>query len=128
MTKLAEYSYEFGPFRIDAVKRLLLRDGELVSLTPKCFEMLLALVESGGEVIGKNKLIERVWPDSFVEEGNLTYNISMLRKALGERASEHQYIVTVPGRGYRLARCAILWFWSKGRDGKRTQLPGRRRD
>jgi DNA-binding winged helix-turn-helix (wHTH) protein/Flp pilus assembly protein TadD/TolB-like protein len=78
-----------------------MRDDEVVPLTPKCFEILLALVERGGEVVGKEDLMNRVWPDSFVEEGNLTYNISMLRKALGERAGEHQYIVTVPGRGYR---------------------------
>ena len=101
MTTQAHCIYEFGIFRLNAAKRLLLRDGEVVPLTPKCFDILLAFVESSGEVVGKDKLVERVWPDSFVEEGNLTYNISMLRKALGERAGEHQYIVTVPGRGYQ---------------------------
>jgi TolB-like protein/DNA-binding winged helix-turn-helix (wHTH) protein/Tfp pilus assembly protein PilF len=80
---------------------LLLRGGETVPLTPKCFEILNALVESGGEVVSKESLIERVWPDSFVEEGNLTYNISMLRKALGERAGDNGYIQTVPCQGYR---------------------------
>jgi DNA-binding winged helix-turn-helix (wHTH) protein len=92
---------EFGPYRMDAAKRLLLRDGEAVSLTPKCFEILLALVENSGQVVDKEGLMHRVWPDSFVEEGNLTYNISVLRKALGEKANEHRYIVTVPGRGYQ---------------------------
>jgi DNA-binding winged helix-turn-helix (wHTH) protein len=101
MTLQGQSVYEFGPYRIDAAKRLLLRDGETVPLTPKCFDILLALVETSGEVIGKDVLMNRVWPDSFVEEGNLTYNISMLRKALGERAKEHLYIVTVPGRGYQ---------------------------
>lgn len=101
MTRTSQHFYEFGPFRIDPIKRLLLRDGEVAPLTPKCFDILLALVESRGELIGKDDLLKRVWPDSFVEEGNLTYNVSILRKALGERAGEHQYIVTVPGRGYR---------------------------
>ena len=101
MAQQAQQLYEFGPFRLDAAKRLLWRDGEGVRLTPKCFEILLALVENSGEVIEKERLIERVWPDSFVEEGNLPYSISLLRKALSERTGEHQYIVTVPGRGYR---------------------------
>lgn len=78
-----------------------MREGETVHLTPKSFDILLALVESSGEVIEKEELMKRVWPDSFVEEGNVTYNVSVLRKALGERANEHQYIVTVPGRGYQ---------------------------
>ena len=101
VTKQAQCIYEFGIFRVDAAKRLLLRDGETVPLTPKSFDILLALVERAGEVVSKESLINRVWPDSFVEEGNLTYNISILRKALGERAGEHQYIATVPGRGYQ---------------------------
>ena len=101
MVQQPQHLYEFGRYRLDAAKRLLLRESEVVQLTPKCFEILLALVESSGEVISKDHLIERVWPDSFVEEGNLTYNISILRKALGEHAGEHQYIVTVPGRGYQ---------------------------
>lgn len=99
-TPTAQYFYEFGPFRIDPIKRLLLRDGQVAPLTPKCFDILLALVENSGKVIEKDDLMRRVWPDSFVEEGNLTYNVSMLRKALRERAGEHQYIATIPGRGY----------------------------
>ena len=83
------------------MKRLLLRNGEAVSITPKAFDLLLALVESDGEVVSKDDLMKRIWPDSFVEEGNLTYNVSVLRRALGERANEHQYIVTAPGIGYR---------------------------
>ena len=94
-------TYEFGPYRVDGAKRLLLRGDEVVPLTPKCFEILLVLLENSGEVVDKEGLMGRVWPDSFVEEGNLTYNISVLRKALGEKANEHRYIVTVPGRGYQ---------------------------
>lgn len=99
--------YQFGPFKIDAAKRVLLREGATVPLTPKCYEILLALVEGVGEVVSKDDLMKRVWPDSFVEDGNLTYNVSMLRKALGERAGEHQYIVTIPGRGYKFAGSVI---------------------
>ena len=101
MTRQLQVIHEFGPYRVDPSKRLLLREGEVVPLTPKCFEILLVLIENSGEVIDKEGLMNRVWPDSFVEEGNLTYNISVLRKALGERANEHLYIVTVPGRGYQ---------------------------
>src|SRR6266550_1826309 len=99
--KLAPQIYEFGPFRLHVAKRLLMRGSETAQLTPKCFDILVALVEASGEVVSKERLIERVWPESFVEEGNLTYHISILRKALGERAGEHQYIVTVPGQGYQ---------------------------
>ncbi|HEX8179687.1 MAG TPA: winged helix-turn-helix domain-containing protein [Pyrinomonadaceae bacterium] len=92
---------EFDDFRVDRVKRRLLRAGQPVALTTKVFDTLLALVESGGEVVEKEELMRRVWPDSFVEEGNLTQNVSVLRKALGERPGAHQYIVTVPRVGYR---------------------------
>ena len=101
MSKPTSHSYEFGPFRIDPFKRLLLRDGEVVPLTPKTFDTLLALVENNGRVIEKDELMKEVWADTIVEEGGLTRNISVLRKALGENPDEHQYIVTVPGRGYR---------------------------
>jgi len=92
--------YEFGSFRIDTVKRLLLRDGEPVVLKAKCFETLLVLVEARGQVLEKDELMRRIWPDTIVEESNLTGYISTLRKALGENSKEHRYIVTVPGRGY----------------------------
>jgi Tol biopolymer transport system component/DNA-binding winged helix-turn-helix (wHTH) protein len=93
--------YDFGPYRLDPAKRLLLKDGEQVQLTPKAFDILLALVEESGRLLEKDELIKRVWPDSFVEEGNLTVNISTLRKAFGESPNQHRYIVTVPGKGYR---------------------------
>jgi TolB-like protein/Flp pilus assembly protein TadD len=94
-------SYEFGPFRIDLVKRLLLRDGEFVALTPKAFETLVVFAENDGEVVLKEELIRSVWPDTVVEEGSLNRNVSTLRKVLGESPNDHKYIVTVPGRGYR---------------------------
>ena len=96
--------YEFDGFRVDPVRRRLLRGGELVSLTPKAFSILLALLENRGEVVDKEELIQRVWPDTFVTEANLTQNISSLRKALGERANDHRYVVTVPGPGVQLRR------------------------
>src|ERR1700685_2574532 len=95
--------YEFGPFRVDPDKETLVRGGELVPLTPKTFQILLVLVRHNREVVTKDDLMRTVWPDTFVEEANLSRNIFMLRKALGETAQDHRYIVTVPGRGYRLA-------------------------
>ncbi|MFL6230477.1 MAG: winged helix-turn-helix domain-containing protein, partial [Pyrinomonadaceae bacterium] len=88
---------EFGPFRLDAEQRVLFREGQPVPLAPKVVETLLALVERGGLLVTKNELMERLWPDAFVEESNLTQNIFLLRKAL--RGAE--YIETVPRRGYR---------------------------
>ncbi len=95
--------YEFGPFRVDPEKETLVRAGEPVSLTPKTFQILLVLIRNSREVVTKDDLMKTVWPDTFVEEANLSRNIFMLRKALGETAQDHRYIVTVPGRGYRLA-------------------------
>ena len=93
--------YAFDPFLVDAVKCVLLRDGKLVPLTPKAFEILLALVRHPGRVLKKEELFQLVWPDAFVEENNLPRNVSALRKALGEEPTEHKYVVTVPGQGYR---------------------------
>ncbi len=84
MDRFSEHLLEFGPFRLDTVERMLLRNGERVPLTPKVFETLVALVEYRGHLIEKDKLMKLVWPDSFVEEANLTNNISTLRKALGD--------------------------------------------
>lgn len=95
--------YEFGPFRVDPEKETLLRAGELVPLTPKAFQVLLVLIRHSNEVVTKDDLMKTVWPDTFVEEANISRNILMLRKALGERPQDHRYVVTVPGRGYRLA-------------------------
>ncbi|HZS09566.1 MAG TPA: tetratricopeptide repeat protein [Blastocatellia bacterium] len=93
--------YEFGPFRLDRAERLLLRDGEVVPLTPKAFDVLLALVGQPGRLLEKETLLKTVWPDSFVEENNLADNISRLRKALGEGENGQKFIETIPKRGYR---------------------------
>ncbi|MDQ3686093.1 MAG: alpha/beta fold hydrolase, partial [Acidobacteriota bacterium] len=101
-SKPAKRLYEFGSFIVDAAEGLLLRDGQPIPLTPKAFETLIALVENSGHVLGKDELMRRVWPDSFVEENNLSQNISILRKALGDGvAGGQKYIETVPKRGYR---------------------------
>jgi DNA-binding winged helix-turn-helix (wHTH) protein/TolB-like protein len=101
MSRETPQVYEFGPFRLDARKRLLWRGGEVVPLTPKVFETLRVLVERRGQQVTKDELMREVWGETIVEETNLTANISHLRKALGEKKSDHQYIVTVPGEGYR---------------------------
>ena len=90
--------YEFGPFRLEPGERKLLRGDEVVALTPKAFDALVLLVQNSGHLMEKDDLIRALWPDSFVEEGNLTNNIFLLRKALGE---DPRYIETVPKRGYR---------------------------
>ncbi|MFN2501737.1 MAG: winged helix-turn-helix domain-containing protein [Pyrinomonadaceae bacterium] len=93
--------YEFGPFRLEASNHLLLRAGEPLPLPPKAIDLLVLLVESRGNVLSRDDLIIRLWPDTFVEENNLSYNISVLRKALGEGSNGERYIATVPKRGYR---------------------------
>src|ERR687896_1749615 len=95
--------YTFGEFRLDAGEKVLTRGGETVQLTPKAFETLLLLVENHGRVLGRDELLERVWPDTYVEENNLTRHISMLRKALGDGSEGQRFIETVPRRGYRFA-------------------------
>jgi DNA-binding winged helix-turn-helix (wHTH) protein/tetratricopeptide (TPR) repeat protein len=94
--------YDFGPFRIDRADRLLLCRGKPVPLTPKAFDTLLVLVESGKRLVEKDDLMQAVWPDTFVAESSLTFNISTLRKVLGEHDDKRPYIETVPRRGYRL--------------------------
>src|SRR5450631_3585104 len=102
-----EELYEFGPFRVDPARETLLKEGVSVPLTPKTFQILLVLVRHSKEVVTKDDLMKTVWPDTFVEEANLSRNIFMLRKALGE-SPQDRYIVTVPGRGYRLAESVHL--------------------
>jgi DNA-binding winged helix-turn-helix (wHTH) protein len=94
-------TYEFGPFQLDAGKRLLLRHGDPVSLAPKVLETLLALIEHRDRVVPKEELLQRVWADTVVEEGGLARNVSILRKALGERPNEHRYVITIPAHGYQ---------------------------
>jgi DNA-binding winged helix-turn-helix (wHTH) protein/TolB-like protein len=100
MSLQQKHFYEFGRYRIDAREHLLLRDGEVVPLAPKAFDLLLALVENRGNVLSKEELMTLLWPDSFVEEANLSRQVFTLRKALGEDG-ESRYVETIPRRGYR---------------------------
>jgi len=102
------YIYEFGDFRLDAARRLLFgRDGAAVSLTPKALDTLIYLVERSGAVLDKDELMRAVWPDTIVEENNLSQCISALRRALGEKPGHHRYVVTMPGRGF----CFVAAKW-----------------
>jgi TolB-like protein/Tfp pilus assembly protein PilF len=101
MKQPEKHLYEFGPFRIEQGERLLRRGTEVIPLAPKAIETLLVLASSGGRVVEKEELIQRVWPDTFVEEGGLARNISLLRRVLGDGTAGHQYIETIPRRGYR---------------------------
>jgi DNA-binding winged helix-turn-helix (wHTH) protein/tetratricopeptide (TPR) repeat protein len=96
-----EHYYLFGPFRLDPEEGRLQRDGLVVPLTPKAFALLLVLVRSSGSLLDKDLLMQVLWPDAFVEEANLTFTMSVIRKALGESARTGRYIQTVPKRGYR---------------------------
>ena len=98
---MSKQVYAFGPFLLDAGQRLLLRDGQAVPLTPKAVNTLLVLVRNTGRVVGKDELMNEVWPDAFVEEVNLAKNIFVLRQALGNGERGGEYIETVPKRGYR---------------------------
>src|ERR1043166_4838746 len=93
--------YDFGNFRLDPSEKVLLREGETIPLTPKVFETLKLFVENPGRLIEKDELMQRLWPDRYVEESNLTFNIRMLRKALGDDKAKPRFIETVPKRGYR---------------------------
>ncbi|HEX7313872.1 MAG TPA: tetratricopeptide repeat protein [Pyrinomonadaceae bacterium] len=100
MEQTSERVYEFGPFRLHPLRRVLLREGRPVALTAKVFDTLVIFVERRGRVLAKDELMTALWPDTAVEENNLTQHVSMLRKALCERADGRRYVVTVPGRGY----------------------------
>jgi DNA-binding winged helix-turn-helix (wHTH) protein len=101
MTNSAGHFYEFGPFRVDVANLLLFRDGQPLSLAPKAVETLIALVQHGGQLLKKDDLIRIVWSDRVVDESNLSQNIYLLRKTLGEGSNGQSYIETVPRRGYR---------------------------
>ncbi len=113
--------YAFGVFRLDAEERVLFGESGVVPLTPKAFDTLLALVENSGHVLGKEELMRRVWPDSFVEENNLAQNVSLLRKTLGEEGGGLKYIETVPKRGYRFVAGVSVGL--EGEDGSAAGLP-----
>ena len=95
-------TYEFGPFRLEAGERRLLRGGRPVPLTSRIFDLLLLLVQNSGHLLSKEEIMREVWADSVVEENNLTVSMSALRKALGQEQGQPEYIETVPKRGYRL--------------------------
>src|SRR5262249_8874855 len=101
MSLLIKHFFRFGEFTVDTEQRVLFRGGTPVALTPKVFDTLLVLIEHSGRIIEKNDLMNRLWPDSFVEEANLAYNIQQLRKCLGDNARRPAYIETVARRGYR---------------------------
>lgn len=101
MSVAIKHFYRFGDFTVDTDQGILLRDGSVLPLRPKVFETLLILVENSGRLVKKEELMSRLWPDSFVEESNLTFNIKELRKALGDDARQPRYIETVARRGYR---------------------------
>jgi TolB-like protein/DNA-binding winged helix-turn-helix (wHTH) protein/Flp pilus assembly protein TadD len=118
--------YEFGPFRVDARKRLLLREGNQVRLPAKAFEILLVLLEGKGRLVEKDELMRRVWPDAVVEENNLTVNISALRRSLSESPGEHRYVVTVPGRGYQFVAEVQQHDGEPARESEQEALPNER--
>jgi DNA-binding winged helix-turn-helix (wHTH) protein/Tol biopolymer transport system component len=107
MNQKTKQFYVFGPFSLDASSRLLLKDGQPVSLPPKAVETLIVLVQNAGQLVDKDELMKKVWQDTFVEEGNLTKNIFVLRKSLAEIDRE-QYIETIPKHGYRFVACVQL--------------------
>src|SRR5262245_29175424 len=100
-SKPVRHFYEFGPFRLDLEQRLLSDEGETVILAPKVFETLVLLIEKKGQLVTKEDMMKTLWPNRYVEEANLTQNIFMLRKILGEGPDKAHYIETIPKRGYR---------------------------
>src|ERR1051325_1807394 len=101
MSNSDNHLYEFGPFRLDPTQRLLLRAEEHIRLSPLVFDLLLFLVQRSRQLVEKEEIIKHLWPDSFVEEGNLTNYVSILRKELGDNGRDPKYIATVPKHGYR---------------------------
>ena len=114
--------YEFGRFLADPTAGRLYHAGEEVPLTPKCFKVLIVLVEVRGQRVDKDELFRQVWPDTFVEQNNLARTISMIRKALHERDADEEFIVTIPGRGYRFA-APVRQLTRADKDAPRTPAP-----
>src|SRR6266511_5910315 len=94
-------AYAFGPFVVDPLKRRLWREGRLVPISSKTFELLVVLLEQRDHNVSKDELLNRVWPNTAVNENNLARQISSLRRVLGQRPDQHDYVVTIPGHGYR---------------------------
>jgi len=109
MTSGGTQAYQFGAFRLHPAERLLLRGQQPVSLTPKAFDLLVYLVEHEGRLVEKSTLIAALWPDTIVEEANVAFQISALRKALDDGAEGETLIQTVPTRGYRFVGVVKPW-------------------
>ena len=127
MSSTASGLYEFGPFRLDLERRLLSRAGQSLPLPPKTFELLLLLIQSPGRAFSKRELMSALWADTYVEEANLSFQISVLRKALGGDA---EWIETIPKHGYRFsadvrASAASDKSSAEARQRKQTNLPPR---
>jgi DNA-binding winged helix-turn-helix (wHTH) protein len=97
---VTDFSLSFGPFRLNPSRRILFRDGRPLRLGSRALDLLIALVDSGKDLISKEDLLKRVWPDTFIEEANLRVHVAALRKLLGDEGTGDQYISTVAGRGY----------------------------
>ncbi|MEJ7863275.1 MAG: winged helix-turn-helix domain-containing protein, partial [Pyrinomonadaceae bacterium] len=120
MSLETNYFYDFEDFRLDLTEKVLLRDGKIIPITPKVFETLRVMVENAGRLIEKNELMERIWHERFVEESNLTFNIKMLRRALGDNTAKRRFIETVPKRGYRfIAEVRRVEVEEEGETGRR---------
>ncbi len=123
MNRQTKPVYQFGEFHLDTNRFVLLRRGQPVPLTPKLFDVLLVLVESSGNLVLKEELLERVWKDSFVEEGNLNRHISSLRKALRESSVKPRFIETVPRRGFRFKAAVTTVGGGSGEEGRPSRSP-----
>ena len=108
----------FGPFVVDPVKRRLWREGRLVPITSKTFDVLVVLLEHRAHIVSKDELLNRVWPDTAVNENNLARQISSLRRALGQRPDQHDFVVTVPGHGYRFVAACRTCRMRRRMDGR----------
>jgi DNA-binding winged helix-turn-helix (wHTH) protein len=97
----SKHVYEFGNFRLNTAQRVIESAGQSLSLAPKALDVLIVLIENRGRIVEKEDLMRTVWPDTFVEDNNLAFNISVLRKLFGESGATPRYIETVPKRGYR---------------------------
>jgi DNA-binding winged helix-turn-helix (wHTH) protein len=115
----------FGPFRLLAAQRLLLEGDKPVRLGSRAFDILAALVERASEVVTKEDLIARAWPQTFVEEANLKIQVSALRRALGDGQDGHRYVVTVPGRGYNFVAPVSQRWRRRARSPRRPHRRGR---
>src|SRR5436309_528019 len=108
MSLTGQELYDFGPFRLIPPERFLLRDGQPLALPPKAYDLLVALVVHAGRLVTKEDLLKEVWAGTFVEEANLSYTVSLLRKTLGDENEPYRYIETVPKRGYRFKEPVVV--------------------